>query len=283
MIRHVHPSDRARLITIYIAVCTVSVMIFLLTCFRYDNVYGAEKGYTIQLGAYQDIQAAKEKVIMYSAKDPPLFHYFQIPEIGHFKTFFWQKTLLHFPEFADNKFSLKNIDQEIQQLGLLCLAKYIKVPTIELWNVDTFIIAFSQMEYYWVSGLFENKEDIFILCEKFELWLRHIQKQAELGYKYLYGTEPEGIEETFKLYLNEVVLNDNSIYVKMDDLCVTYITDNVLSLLITNDPDFCRQKEKFLRGLCQNSSLISQANAKERSRFFNKLVKRVEDFKKSIG
>jgi len=62
MIRHVHPSDRARLITIYIAVCTVSVMIFLLTCFRYDNVYGAEKGYTIQLGAYQDIQAAKEKV-----------------------------------------------------------------------------------------------------------------------------------------------------------------------------------------------------------------------------
>lgn len=43
------------------------------------------------------IHAAKEKVIIYSAKDPPLFHYFQIPEVGAFKTFFWQKTLLQFP------------------------------------------------------------------------------------------------------------------------------------------------------------------------------------------
>ena len=228
------------------------------------------------------IQAAKEKVIMYSAKDPPLFHYFQIPEIGAFKTFFWQKTLLQFPEFADKKFSLKDIDEEIQQLGKQCLLKYIKVPTIELWNVDTFIIAFSQMEYYWVSGLFESKDDILRLCDKFYLWLGHIQKQAELGFKYLYGAEPQGIEETFKLYLNEVVLNDNSIFVKMDDVCVTYLTHNVLSLLITTDPDFCRQKEKFLQGLCQVSSLISHVNAKERNRFFNSMLRRIEDFKDSI-
>lgn len=228
------------------------------------------------------IHAAKEKVIMYSAKDPPLFHYFQIPEIGAFKTFFWQKTLLQFPEFAERKFSLANLDQEIQALGTQCLAKYIRVPTIELWNVDTFLIAFSQMEYYWVSDLFENREDIFILCEKFDLWLRHIQKQAELGFKFMYGAEPVGVEDNFKLYLNEVVLNDNSIYVKIDDTCVTYITDNVLSLLITSDPGFCQQKEKFLKGLCQKSSLISHVNAKERSRFFNRLLKRVEDFRLSI-
>jgi hypothetical protein len=229
------------------------------------------------------IHAAKEKVIMYSAKDPPLFHYFQIPEIGHFKTFFWQKTLLQFPEFEDKKFSLKSVDEEIDHLGKLCLAKYVRIPTIELWNVDTFLIAFSQMEYYWVSDLFENKDDLYILCDKVELWLRHIQKQAELGFKYLYDTEPEGVEDNFKLYINEVVLNDNSIYVKMDDVCVTYITDNVLSLLITTDPSFCRQKEKFLRGLCQKSSLISHVNAKDRHRFFNRFYKRIEHFKNTLG
>ena len=228
------------------------------------------------------ISAAKEKEIIYSAKDPPLFHYFQIPEIGDFKTFFWQKTLLQFPEFANKKYSLANIDLEIQQLGMQCLAKYIRVPTIELWNMNTFIIAFSQMEYYWVSDLFESKDDVFILCDKFELWLRHIQKQAELGFKFIYGTEPEGVEDNFKLYINEVVLNDNSIYVKMDDMCVTYLTDNVLSLLITTNPAFCKQKEKFLRRLCQESSLISHANAKERNIFFNRLQKHIEDFRKSI-
>jgi hypothetical protein len=230
----------------------------------------------------QRIHAAKEKVIMYSAKDPPLFHYFQVPEIGAFKTFFWQKTLLQFPEFEDKKFSLAAVDNEIQELGMQCLAKYVRVPTIELWNVDTFIIAFSQMEYYYVSGLFENNEDIFTLCDKFDSWLRHIQRQAELGFKFIYGMDPVGAEENFKLYLNEVVLNDNSIYVKMDDQCVTYITDNVLSLLITTNPVFCSHKKKFLDGLCQKSSLISHVNAKERGRFFNRLLHRIEEFKETI-
>ena len=229
------------------------------------------------------IQTAKDRLIMYSAKDPPLFHYFQIPEIGAFKTFFWQKTLLQFPEFDDKKFTLDNMDEEIQDLGMKCLAKYIRVPTIELWNVDTFIIAFSQMEYYWVSGLFEKKDQLFLLCEKFDLWLRHIQKQAELGYKYIYGTEPTGVHDNFKLYLNEVVLNDNSIYVEIDGQGVTYITDNVLSLLITTNSEFCQQKKKFLDGLCRQSSLISHVNAKERSRFFNRLLKRIEDFKNSVS
>ncbi len=230
----------------------------------------------------QRIHSAKEKEIIYAAKDPPLFHYFHIPEIAAFKMFFWQKTLLHFPEFADKKFSLHEIDEEIQHLGMQSLLKYVKVPTIELWNEDTFIIAFSQMEYYWVSDLFERKEDVYILCDKFSLWIQHLQKQAELGFKYIYGTEPDGIEESFKLYVNDVVLNDNSIYVKMDDRCVTYLTDNVLSLLITANPDYCKQKEIYLRGLCQESNLISHVNAKERARFFNRLLKRVEDFKASI-
>jgi hypothetical protein len=228
------------------------------------------------------IHAAREKEIIYSAKDPPLFHYFQIPEIGAFKTFFWQKTLMQFPEFADRKFRLDDYDPEIQELGMRSLARYIKVPTVELWNVDTFMIAFSQMEYYWVSGLFENSEDFFTLCDKFTLWLIHIQKQAELGFKYLYGEEPHGIEGTFKLYLNEVVRNDNSIYVKMDDVCVSYLTYNVLSLLITSNPDFCHHNEEFLKELCRKSSLISSVNAKERSHFFNKLLQRVEDFKSEV-
>ncbi len=58
-------------------------------------------------------------------------------------------------------------------------------------------------------------------------------------------------------------------------LRVTYITNNVLSLthykLILNS---ARQKENFLKGLCKKSSLISQANAKERNIFFNQIIKK---------
>lgn len=228
------------------------------------------------------IHSAKDKEIIYSAKDPPLFHYFHVPEIATFKLFFWQKTLMQFPDFAEKQFSLEEYDDEIHQLGLQTLAKYVKIPTVELWNYDTFLISFSQIEYYWVSGFFKSKDDIFHLCDKFYVWLQHIQKQAELGFKYIYGMEPIGQEDSFKLYINEVVLNDNSIYVRVDDLCVSYLTNNVLSLLITTDPIFCKHKENFLRGLCQKSSLISHVNAKDRNRFFNRMLKRVDDFRESI-
>lgn len=244
---------------------------------------GIKHWLTAILADMERIHTAKEKEIIYSAKDPPLFHYFQIPEIASFKLFFWQKTLLQFPEFAEKKFSLTDNDEEIQQLGRKSLIKYVKIPTVEIWNPDTFIIAFSQMEYYWVSGLFENKEDIFTLCDKFREWILHVQKQAELGFKFVFGEEPIGIEESFKLYVNEVVLNDNSILVSIDNNRITYITDNVLSLLVTTNPKFCDQKENFLRGLCQQSSLISHVNAKERNMFFNRMLKRVDDFKASLN
>lgn len=255
----------------------------------FKNVPIGPDGYSIKewlrviLQDIQRIYEAKEKVIIYSAKDPPLFHYFHIPEIACFKIFFWQKTLLQFPEYSDKKFSLDDCDSEIQQLGMQSLAKYVKIPTIEIWNEDTFIIVFSQIEYYWLSGYFANKEDIFTLCDKFIIWIKHIKKQAELGFKFILGKEEIGIDASFKLFLNEVVLNDNSIFVKMDDIAVTYITNNVLSLLITTNPEFCSQKENFFKGLCKKSSLISHANSKERNIFFNRLLKRVDDFKKSIA
>lgn len=245
--------------------------------------YSIKEWLTAILYDMQRIFSAKEKEIIYSGKDPPLFHYFHIPEIAQFKIFFWQKTLLQFPEYSGKKFSLLDFDEEIQQIGMQALSKYVKVPTIELWNEDTFIIVFSQIEYYWLSGYFENKEDIFTLCDKFSIWIQHIKKQAELGFKFIYGMEAIGIENSFKLFVNEVVLNDNSIHVSVDDTNSTYITNNVLSLLITNHPEFCKQKESFLKGLCKKSSLISQANAKERNIFFNRLLKRVEDFKSSIS
>jgi hypothetical protein len=44
-----------------------------------------------------------------------------------------------------------------------------------------------------------------------------MQKEADLGYKFRYEQEPEGIENYFVLYENEVVLNDNTIFVRIGE------------------------------------------------------------------
>jgi len=254
----------------------------------FDNLTIGSQNFSITrwlekiLGDINKIVQAADKSIIYAAKDAPFMHFFQIPEIAAFKVFLWQKTLFQFKEYQDKKFSISDYDDEIQKIGRKILIASTKVPTIEIWNEDTFSIFIRQIEYYWISGLFKDENDIWILCDQLENWIRHIQHQAECGFKFLYGQEARGIENSYQLYENDIVLNDNTILANLGGFRVAYLTYNVASLLVTTNQDFAANIGNFMRGLIKNSTLISSSAAKERSRFFNKLINQVEQFRERI-
>ncbi|MCU0370436.1 MAG: hypothetical protein MUC31_03385 [Bacteroidales bacterium] len=222
------------------------------------------------------IHQAREKEIIYAAKDPPLFHYFHFPELAAFKFFFWEKTLFDFPQHEEKRFRMEDTDHEIVEIGRKILRASMNIPTVEIWNEDTFNILFRQIEYYWISGYFEKKDDMANLLDKLEKWVRHIQKQADHGFKFLYGEPAEGIENSFMMYENEVVLNDNTIFVKLNDHPIVYLTYNVLSLLISDDPSLCSNVENYMHMLLRKSNLISLTGSKERNRFFNTMYNTID-------
>lgn len=226
--------------------------------------------------------SAKESSILYAAKDAPFFHYFHVPELAAFKLFFWQKTLFQFPEFKDLKYSIDRINPELLQIGQKILIAYTKIPTVEIWNEDTFYIMLRQLEYYWVSGLFEKEEDMDLLIGKVKEWINHLRQQAEYGYQFIYGTTPHGVEGSYRLFENEVVLSDNTVLVHADELKTTFLTYNVVNLLTTSDPAFCSKIEIFMSGLLKKSIQISTSAAKERNRFFNRLHKQLDSFRQRI-
>jgi hypothetical protein len=228
------------------------------------------------------INAMGKTEIVYAAKDPPLFHYFQLPEIAAFKVFFWEKTLFQFPEYEEKMFSFNEISDDTFQKGRKTLAMAAKIPTIEIWNEQTFKILLSQIEFYWVSGFFSNKDDFFNLLDKTEKWIHHIQKETEYGFKYLYGTPPEGVENNFILYVNEVVLNDNTILVRTDRGYSAYLTFNVLSLLHTTNQTFCMELDRYFRGILRKSNRISVSGAKERNRFFSEQLHAVQKLQRQV-
>ena len=237
------------------------------------------------LGMLRNMQAVEKagtKKIVYAAKDAPFFHYFHIPELAAFKLFFWQKTLFQFPGFQEKKFALDQYDSDLQQIGQRILLSYTRIPTVEIWNEDTFYIMLRQMEYYWVSGLFEKEDEMYILITKLEDWINHLRRQAEYGFQYICGTAPNGIEGSFSLFENEVVLNDNTVLVSTGDDKITFLTYNVVNLLTTSDPAFCDKIGHFLQGLIKKSIQISTSAAKERNRFFNRLEKQVQAFRVRI-
>ena len=162
------------------------------------------------------------------------------------------------------------------------LFRSIKIPTTEIWSDATIVSILRQIEYCHVSGFFANTDDVFKLCDSLVSWLNHVQRQAECGFQFKIGTPNEGIENSFRLYNNEVLLSDNTILVTMDGQKVSYYTYNVINQLITTNPVFCAQVENSLRNLMQKSSLISGTSAKERYRFFNSLNDKVNILRNRI-
>lgn len=235
------------------------------------------------LQSTKEVSEAREKEMIYAAKDVPVFHYFQIPEIAAFKIFFWEKTLFQFPEYNDKHFRLDEIDPEVIKIGRQALFYASKVPSKEIWNQDTFNIMLRQIEYYWVSGFFKKKDDALNLIDKMDQWIHHIYKQAEQGSRLIFGQSNGSIENSFEFYENDVVLSDNTILLNADGKTTVYLTFNVLGLLVTNNSFFADHISKYLKGLMKKSNLISMYGAKDRNRFFNTLYISIEKLKNKIN
>ena len=227
------------------------------------------------------IYECHNREIIYAAKDVPIFYYFEFPEIAAFKFFFWHKVLIPSGTYAEKHVRME-VDKSIFENGRKLLSCYSRVPVIEIWSEDTIASILRQIDYCMVSGFFERKADAMKLCDILDIWLDHVQGQAEHGYQYILGNVPEGIENSFKLYHNEVLVNDNTILVQADGRKTAYITYNIINQLVTDNPVFCDQIEDSLRNLMQQSTMISGTSAKERYRFFNSQHEKVKILRQRI-
>ena len=228
------------------------------------------------------IHSAHEKEILYFAKDIPVFHYFEFPTLFAFKVFFWHKALFP-PSGSGNRFNPGAVPEEILTLGKQILANYNKIPVVEIWNQESFDSILRQVEYCYVSGYFNGKDEALDVLSVLESMIRHMQQQAELGFRFFHGEAPVGQEGMYKIYLNEVLLGDNTIHVTTDGRKSVYLTYNVINLLKTTDEVFCKQIEDSMRNLMQKSTLISSTAAKERNRFFNHLAAEIWRVMEEIG
>lgn len=220
--------------------------------------------------------------MMYACKDIPIFHYFMIDELAAFKMFVWQKTLLGFPEFEKENFSLDKTDPQLLEVGKKFLAEYNKFPSSELWNEDTISSILHQIEFYSEAGLFEKPEEAFIILDKLEEYLKHISKQAELGLKFEVGKEPSVNAKEFRLYHNEVVRTDNTILALIGEKKLTYLTHCAINFLTTTNEKFCNVTHDWMSNLIKRSSLISKVSEKQRNQFFGALFSQLKKTRERV-
>ena len=234
------------------------------------------------LGIYNDLEKiidVPDHKLIYSAKEVPIFHFMQIPELAAFKIFYWMKTLFQMPEYYNLSFDFDFISEKHLKLANKISQLYAKANTHEIWNFESVHSFIAQTEFYFQSGLMYRDTAIKLL-DKFKDLMTLIKKQADLEFKCsIKGPVEKNHPKNFHLYFNEIILSDNTIYAQFEDQSICYIPHALLFYMTTTDKAYCDHIHHVFEGVIRKSTKISGSAEKHRLIFFNYVFNKIEDAK----
>jgi hypothetical protein len=232
------------------------------------------------LADIQMIKAFEEAELYFLNKDIPLFHHFQIPELAAFKFFFFMKTILSYPELANEKFAVEKVPESLKTIGKQIAESYCQVSSTEIWNIEGIDTTLQQIDYYRDSRMFERKDDLIHIYDCMETVVNHAEKQAAMGKKFPLFLNENWAGNKYKLYNNEVFLGDNTILVDAGIFRIVYINHSVINYMATRDEVFCNHIYNSIQNTIQRSLQISSTGEKERSMFFNAMRENIHNRRK---
>jgi hypothetical protein len=227
-----------------------------------------------------NLEIVSEGEMIWHAKDLPIFHYFQFPRLAAFKMYFWMKSFMREIKYANGRYNEGLISKDLMTLGGRIWEKYAAVASTEIINYEILNVTLRQIEFAHECGMFEGTEG-HSLCDDCSRLVRNLKIQAELGAKRTFGEASGGGK--FDLYLDEVLIGDNTVLLKAGGKRITIITHNNFNLLTTTQESFCQLTEDHMNTMFSKSTLISQTAEKERSRFFNKMEEKISELRRSLS
>ena len=239
------------------------------TSFRFDQYLKGVAQHMKYMSGFKD------RKIFYLCKDIPIFHHFHFREVAAFKHYVWMKGIFNSPEFARKKFSLKDYPDELFELGQRGLDIYNGIDSIEIWTLESINSTIHQIEYYHESGLFEHEEEVMMMYDAIDKLVMHFDRQAGLGYKFRAGEDSASNTASFQMYLNEMIIGDNSVLAILDGVKMSFIIHTVVNIMNTTDTRFCDNMYESMQNIIRRSTLISSVSERERSRFIKVLRHRI--------
>ncbi len=223
----------------------------------------------------------KNRELFYLCKDAPIWYFYLFPELAAFKTFFWSKTINNQPELSNQSFSYSEYPyEECFAIGQQVLEEHNKISSVELWNLESIHSTINQIAYYRDAGNFKTRDDLDRVIHSFHQWLDHLKLQAEKGVKFMPGAAAVSHKAPIQVYVNELILGNNTMVIKLDETSLSMITYSVFYYLFTKDPRFSGRVMDSFDTLLSRSTLISKTGEKDRNRFFNSLREKVNALKK---
>ena len=234
-----------------------------------------------QLKQFAAILPHPDKELIYISKDIPVYHYYLFPELVSFKYFSWMKTLLDFPELRQAKFSIGYLPDELIQMAKKIAEAYYQVPGIEILNPDNILTTLRQIEFYKDAKLFESTEDLQKVYDSIGRMVEHMKNMAAEGKKFLPGKDPSLSRGDYKLYVNDFFVGDNTHLLRLGENMICVLVHSGTNFIQTTDQKFCDYSMKFVRNIISKSAYISEIAEKDRNRFFQQIMQKVNSFREN--
>lgn len=228
------------------------------------------------------LEPFNEKEIIYMSKDLPIFHNFYFKPLLTFRYFFWMKINVDHPLFEHRLFEMDMLPPVIENLSRDLLTTYSKIPSTEMWNIESINSTISQIEFSRTSGHFKDQADVLKIYQSLEETVLHIRDQAEYGCKFFPGEDPQVQPENLKFFFNRVVLGDNTVMAVTEKGRAAYINYGNLNYLATRDETFCNVLSEDFENLIRRSTLISATGERQRNVFFNILLSKIKERQKTV-
>ena len=219
--------------------------------------------------------------LYYLAKDLPLAHFFQTPELAAFKFFFWQKSILQYDEMRGSRFEISQIDPICRRLSEKIVETYNKISTVEIWNAESINSTIRQIEFYRDADTFYSKKELFLMWDIMEDLVNHLERQAECGLKFAFGSNPPPDAPSYKMYNNELILGNNTVFVDFGSFKLSFLNHSVINYISTQDVRFNEYMHSGIENMIRKSEQLNNVNEKGRLNFFNRLRAKIDKARKA--
>lgn len=227
----------------------------------------------------QNLEAHPGSSMILHTKDLPIFHYFQIPRLAAFKLYCWKK-LSAGEDFGKNPYDENLVGLDLIRLGEKLWETYSRLSSTEIVSREMINTTLRQIEYAYDCGHLSRTQAVE-LCKDCTALIQQLQQQTQRGCKQTENTQKPG--GSFEVYLNELLIGDNTMLFKMGEKQTTFVTHNNFNILSTSHAPLCRQTEQFMKFTMQKSVQISRVAEKERAKFFCRIFKQIDEVRGVVG
>ncbi|MFM9943849.1 MAG: helix-turn-helix domain-containing protein [Bacteroidia bacterium] len=218
--------------------------------------------------------------IIYAADDVPVFRHFNYSNLSAFKSFYWSKAILNSEVFVGKKFNPESVPQEIIDINKQTYISYSQINSIEIWTDETLTSTLNQVEFFWESDLFENRDQVMLVINDLREMMEELKTNCENSCKN-HPTKPG----EFMLYNSEVMIGNNCVSIKPGESKLSeriFLGHNTFNSISTYNAAFTKETRLWMENLTKKSLLLSGTAEKQRAKFFKKMDDQINALERNV-